>query len=156
MKKLVLLCGAAMIACAPMVSTAAFAAKTTVNEATASALADQFVAAAKAAEASAKSSGKTGDVLIEAIVAGIESSVEAAVAGGNTGADISAALVKGGNAPNISPEVAAAFGIVQQKLASLLDKDKPGATGDGGGSGGVGVPTPPTPSVAGTGYVSGS
>ncbi len=146
-----------MLAFAPMTSTVAFAAKTTVNEATAIALADQFVASAKSAEASAKSSGKTGDELIAVIVAAIEASVESAVAQGNSAADISSALVRGGNAPNISPEVAAAFGIVQQKLASLLEKDKPGATaGDGGGSGGVGIPTPPSPSVAGTGYVSGS
>lgn len=155
MKKLVLLCGAAMLAFAPMASTVAFAANTTtVNEATANVLATQFVAAAKAAEATAKSGGKTGDELIQAIVAGIETSVETAVAQGNTGADISAGLVRGGNTPGLSPEVAAAFGIVQQQLAALLDKNKPGATGtgNGGGAGGVGVPTPPSPSVAGTGY----
>ena len=152
MKKLVLLCGAAMLAFAPLTSTVAFAAKTTVNEATASALADQFVASAKAAEAYAKAAGQSGDELRALIVAAIESSVESAVAQGNTGADIEAALVRGGNAPNISEDVAAAFGLVRQKLASLLDKNKPGSTGNGGGAGGVGVPTPPSPSVAGTGY----
>ena len=156
MKKFVLVCGAALLAIAPMTSTVAWAAKT-VNEATANALADQFVAAAKAAEASAKSGGKTGDELRAAIVAAIESSVEQAVSQGNSGADISAALVRGGNTPGISADVAAAFGVVQAQLASLLDKNGPGVTpGAGGGAGGVGTPTPPSPSVAGTGYVSGS
>jgi hypothetical protein len=157
MKKLVLVCGAALLAFAPMTSTVAWAAKTAVNEATANALADQFVAAAKAAEASAKSAGKSGDELRAAIVAAIEASVEQAVSQGNTGTDISAALVRGGNTPGISADVAAAFGVVQQQLAALLEKNGPGATeGNGGGAGGVGTPTPPSPSVAGTGYVSGS
>jgi len=156
MKKLVLVCGAAMLAFAPMTSTVAWAAKTAVNEATANALADQFVAAAKSAEASAKSAGKSGDELRAAIVAAIEASVEQAVSQGNTGADISAALVRGGNTPGISADVAAAFGVVQQQLASLLEKGPAATEGNGGGAGGVGTPTPPSPSVAGTGYVSGS
>lgn len=153
MKKVALVIASAILSLNPILASPVSAAPTpAVNEATANALADKFVATAKAAEAKALADGKKSQETLAVIVAALEADVEDAVANGYTSVDISAALIRGGNRPDISKLVAEAFGVVRQKLASLLDG--PGATRPGGNGGFV--PAAPSPVPGGIGYVSGS
>ena len=114
MKKICLAIALGVLSMTPVAEANAFATTTaTVNDATANALADRFVATAKAAEAKAIVDGRKDQDLLNAVVVALEADVEAAVANGNSAADISAGLIRGGNRSDISKVVAAAFGVVR-------------------------------------------
>jgi len=91
--------------------------------------------------------------VIALIVVAIENDVKAQVAAGVPTLSISTALTRASNTPNLSKNVAAAFGRVQTDLAQLFDQNAPGAIR--GRSEGSVLPIAPVAAPAGAGYRAG-
>ncbi|HTN40586.1 MAG TPA: hypothetical protein VLZ84_05500 [Asticcacaulis sp.] len=104
------------------------------------------------AHATARDAAASEDV-IALIVFAIENDVKAQVAAGVPTLSISTALVRASNTPNLSKNVAAAFGRVQGDLAALFDAAAPGAVG--GRIKGSALPIAPRGAPAGAGYRAG-
>lgn len=90
------------------------------------------VAQDKSVAAHATDAAVSEDV-VALIVVAIENDVKAQVAAGVPTLSISSALTRASNTPNLSKNVAAAFGRVQTDLADLFDEYAPGAV-DGHGN----------------------
>jgi len=102
--------------------------------------------------ASARDAATSEDV-IALIVIAIENDIKAQVAAGVPTLSISTALTRASNTPNLSKNVAAAFGRVQGDLAKLFDQTSPGAIN--GHAKGYNLPIAPNGAPAGAGYRAG-
>lgn len=80
----------------------------------------------RSAHATARDAGVSEDV-VALIVVAIENDIKAQVAAGVPTLSISTALTRASNTPNLSKNVAAAFGLVQHDLADLFDQAAPGS-----------------------------
>ncbi len=80
----------------------------------------------QSAHATARDAAASEDV-IALIVVAIENDIKAQVAAGVPTLSISTALTRASNTPNLSKNVAAAFGRVQHDLSDLFDQGAPGA-----------------------------
>ena len=95
----------------------------------------------------------TSEDVIALIVVAIENDVKSQVAAGVPTLSISTALTRASNTPNLSKNVAAAFGRVQGDLAQLFDQTSPGAIN--GRAKGNNLPIAPNGAAAGAGYRAG-
>jgi hypothetical protein len=80
----------------------------------------------QSSHATARDAGVSEDV-VALIVVAIENDIKAQVAAGVPTLSISTALTRASNTPNLSKNVAAAFGLVQHDLADLFDQAAPGS-----------------------------
>ncbi|HTM82611.1 MAG TPA: hypothetical protein VLZ84_09730 [Asticcacaulis sp.] len=106
----------------------------------------------QSAHATARDAAASEDV-IALIVVAIENDIKAQVAAGVPTLSISTALTRASNTPNLSKNVAAAFGRVQGDLTKLFDQTAPGAI-NGRGKG-YSLPVAPNGAPAGAGYRAG-
>ncbi|CAM3245728.1 hypothetical protein [Asticcacaulis taihuensis] len=106
----------------------------------------------QSAHATARDAAVSEDV-VALIVVAIENDIKAQVAAGVPTLSISTALTRASNTPNLSKNVAAAFGRVQGDLAKLFDETSPGAIN--GHSKGYSLPIAPNSAPAGAGYRAG-
>jgi hypothetical protein len=102
--------------------------------------------------ATARDAAASEDV-IALIVVAIENDIKAQVAAGVPTLSISTALTRASNTPNLSKNVAAAFGRVQGDLEKLFDQTSPGAIN--GRNRGGNLPIAPNGAPAGAGYRAG-
>ncbi len=108
--------------------------------------------AGQSAHATARDAAVSEDIVAMIVVA-IENDIKSQVAAGVPTLSISTALVRASNTPNLSKNVAAAFGRVQGDLQKLFDQTSPGAIN--GRSRGGNLPIAPTGAPAGAGYRAG-
>jgi hypothetical protein len=106
----------------------------------------------QSAHATARDAAVSEDV-VALIVVAIENDIKSQVAAGVPTLSISTALTRASNTPNLSKNVAAAFGRVQGDLANLFDQTSPGAIN--GRIKGSGLPIAPKGAPAGAGYRAG-
>jgi hypothetical protein len=106
----------------------------------------------QSAHATARDAAVSEDV-VALIVVAIENDIKAQVAAGVPTLSISTALTRASNAPNLSKNVAAAFGRVQGDLEKLFDQTSPGAVN--GRNHGGNLPIAPKGAPAGAGYRAG-
>ena len=106
----------------------------------------------QSAHVTARDAAASEDI-IALIVVAIENDIKSQVAAGVPTLSISTALTRASNTPNLSKNVAAAFGRVQGDLANLFDQTSPGAIN--GRIRGSSLPIAPKGAPAGAGYRAG-